>query len=231
MLEPLESEPFRTYVSVIAWTIGFGSHGLIYLLSIVGILLRPLSRILWDLSRRQPSSLPASAAVWCVRQFVVFIYPWLHLGGKTPSGIARTPFRPSRLLLIHMLWLTSSVGFWVGHSLYLSVIALNDLFPDIVGLKANLIYGARVPVWMADTILAVYASVFALLMSWIWLGSLRRSLAHFRHMNSVGNGDYINAAGHYLAPFQKATGWAFASLPIYIGLGVVGFLTAPWFQG
>ena len=61
------------------------SHGLTYLLSIVGLLLRPFSQTLWDFSRREPSSLLASA--------VVFLYPWLHLWGKPPL----CPCPPPRL--------------------------------------------------------------------------------------------------------------------------------------
>ena len=208
MLEPLESEPFRTYVSVTVWTILLGSHGVIYLLRMVGLMVRPF----W----RHP---------------VAFLYPWVRLLSESPSDISKTPFRPSKLLLIHMLWLTSSVGLWVGHSLYFSVLALNDLFPDIVGLEVTLRHGLRVPLWMAYITLAIYAGVFALWSSLMWIGSMRRSLAHFRHMNSIENGENIDDAGLYLAPFRKATGWAFAALPIYIGLAVVGIFVAPPFQG
>ena len=207
MLEPLQSQPFRTYAAIVVYTIIFGSHGLIYFLSIVGLLLRPFSRNLWNFSSRQPSSLPASAVVWCVRQPVVFLYPWMRLTAETPGDFTRTPFRPSRLLLIHALWLINSVGFWVGITLFHVVSALNEVFPDVVGLKVLMMHGLKVPAWMVFTVLAMYAGVFALWSSLTWLGSLRRSLAHFRHMNSEGNGGDPDDAGHYLAPFRRATGW------------------------
>ena len=194
MLEPLQSEPFQTYAAVVVGTIVLGSHGIIYLLSIVGLLLRPF----W----RQP---------------VAFLYPWVRLSSETPDDIARTPFRPSRLLLIHALWLANSVILWVGMTLYILVIALNELFPDVFGL-AVVQHGLKIPAWIGYIIVAMYTGVFASLSSLMWFGSLRRSLAHFRRMNSVRSGEDLDDAGHYLAPFRKATGWAFATLPIYIGL-------------
>ena len=127
MLEFLESEPFQTYATVVVGTVILGSHGIIYLLSIVGLLLRPFSQTLWDFSYRRRPSLPASS--------VVFLYPWIHLWGKPPRDIARTPFRPSRLLLIHSLWLINSVGLYVGTILYLVVMALAYQFPDISGIE------------------------------------------------------------------------------------------------
>ena len=208
MLEPLESEPFRTYVTATVYTITFGSHGIIYLLSIVGLLLRPF----W----RQP---------------VGFLYPWVRLSAKTPHDISRTPFSPSSLLLIHMLWLTSSVGLWVGYSLYVSVLALNTLFPDTVGLEVQMRHGLRVPLWMAHAILAMYAGVFASWSSWMWVRSLRLSLAHYRRINGVRDGGGLVDPGHYFAPFKRAAVWAYATLPIFIGLIVVGIFVAPPFQG
>ena len=97
------------------------------------------------------------------------------------------------------------------------VSALNELFPDVIGLNATQ-HGVKIPAWIGATIAAMYAGAFASWSSLMWFGSLRRSLAHFRHMNSVRDGGGIDDAGHYLAPFRKATGWAFATLPIYIGL-------------
>ena len=204
MLEPLESEPFRTYALIALGSIVGGSHIIIYLLSILGLLLRPF----W----RQP---------------VAFLYPWVRLTAETPDDITRTPFRPSRLLLIHTLWLSSSVGLWVGITLFLVVSAVAELFPDVIGLNATQ-HGVKIPAWIGATIAAMYAGAFASLSSLMWFGSLRRSLAHFRHMHSVGDGGGIDVAEHYLAPFRKATWWAFATLPIYIGLGVLIFIvTAP----
>ena len=208
MLEPLESEPFRTYALIALGSIVGGSHGIIYLLSIVGLLLRPF----W----RQP---------------VAFLYPWVGLSFETHGDITKTSFSFSSLLLIHMLWLTSSVGLWVGLSLYFSVLALNELFPGVVGLEVIMQHGLRVPAWMVSTVLAMYAGVFASVSSLMWLGSLRRFLTNFRRMNSARDGEVIDDAGHYFSPFRKATAWAFATLPIYIGLVVVVVIIAPPFQG
>ena len=66
MLEPLQSEPFQTYALIALGSIVGASHGIIYLLSIVGLLLRPL----W----RQP---------------VAFLYPWVRLTAETPDDITR----------------------------------------------------------------------------------------------------------------------------------------------
>ena len=204
MLEPLQSEPFRTYALIALGSIVGGSHIIIYLLSIVGLLLRPF----W----RQPKA---------------FLYPWVRLYSETLEDVTRTPFRPSRLLLIHTLWLSSSVGLWVGITLFLVVSAVAELFPDVIGLNATQ-HGVKIPAWIGATIAAMYAGAFASWSSLMWFGSLHRSLAHFRHMNSVGDGGGIDVAEHYLAPFRKATWWAFATLPIYIGLGVLIFIvTAP----
>ena len=204
MLEPLQNEPFRTYALIALGSIVGGSHIIIYLLIILGLLLKPF----W----RQP---------------VAFLYPWVRLTAETLEDVTRTPFRPSRLLLIHTLWLSSSVGLWVGITLFLVVSAVAELFPDVIGLNATQ-HGVKIPAWIGATIAAMYAGAFASLSSLMWFGSLRRSLAHFRRMNSVRSGEDIDDAGHYLAPFRKATWWAFATLPIYIGLGVLIFIvTAP----
>ena len=194
MLEPLQSEPMRTYALIALGSIVGGSHIIIYLLSIVGLLLRPL----W----RQP---------------VAFLYPWVRLTAETPDDITRTPLRPSRLLLIHTLWLSSSVGLWVGATLSLVVFTLNELFPDVFGLEAAP-PEMKIPALIGYTVLGMYTGVFAYWSSLMWLGSLRRSLAHFRHMNSVRDDGGIDDTEHYWAPFRKATAWAFATLPIYIGL-------------
>ena len=215
MLE-LQSEPFLTYAAVVVGTVVLGSHGLIYLLSIAGLLLRPFSRTLWDYSSQRPSSLSASA--------VVLLYPWIHLWGKPPRDIARTPFRPSRLLIIHTLWLINSVGLWVGVVLYFIVIAVAVLFPETVGLdiNRNTFWG-----WPQFLLISLYVGIIAAWSSLVWSRSLRRSLAHFRHMNSVENDGSFDAPGHYLTPFRKATKWAFATVPFYIGLVVLVLVTHP----
>ena len=208
MLEPLQSEPFQTYALIALGSIVGASHGIIYLLSIVGLLLRPL----W----RQP---------------VALFYPWVYLF-KTPEGSTRTPFSPSSLLFIHALWLLSSVGLWVGITLFGLVSVLNELFPDVFGLDLFMMWGMRVPAWLGFIISAMYTGVFASLSSWMWLRSLRSSLAHFGRMNGVGNGGgSLDDAGHYLAPFRKATAWASATLPIFIGLIVLDVAMFPPFQG
>ena len=194
MLEPLQSEPMRTYALIALGSIVGGSHGIIYLLSILGLLLRPF----W----RQP---------------VTFLYPWVRLSSETIDDITRTPFRPSRLLLIHTLWLSSSVGLWVGATLSLVVFTLNELLPDVFGLEAAP-HELKIPALIGYTVLGMYTGVFAYWSSLMWFASLRRSLAHFRHMNSVRDDGGIDDTEHYLAPFRKATAWAFATLPIYIGL-------------
>ena len=208
MLEPLQSEPFRAYALITLWSIVGVSNAIIYLLSIVGLLLRPF----W----RQP---------------VAFLYPWVRLSAKTPDDIAGTPLSPSRLFFIHTLWFLSSVGLWVGLTLYLVVSALNELFPDRVGLDVFYMHGMRVSAWIGFTVLAMYTGAFALWSSWMWHLSLRRSLLHFRYMNRVENGGGLDDPGHYLGPFRKATGWAFMTLPIYIGYVVVGIIVFPPFQG
>ena len=228
MLEPLQSEPFQTYAAVVVATVVLGSHVVIYLLSIVGLLLRPFSRILWDFSRRRHSSLAASA--------VVFLYPWIHLWGKPPRDITRTPFRPSKLLLIHTLWFINSVGLWVASTLAALVGALNELFPDVLGLDVYDLHGLKMPAWIGFTVLGMYTGAFALWSSLVWFGSLRRSLAHFKYMNGVEfSGDFDDTghywASHYWAPFRKATKWAFMTLPIYIGLLVLVVLVFPPWQG
>ena len=207
MLEPLQSEPFQTYALIALGSIVGASHGIIYLLSIVGLLLRPL----W----RQP---------------VAFLYPWVRLTAETPDDITRTPFRPSRLLLIHTLWLSSSVGLWVVATLWGIVGALADIFPDVFGIdvtQSSRPYISGFQDWIYFIISAMYTGVFAYWSSLMWFGSLRRSLAHFRYMNSVRDGGGLDDVGHYLAPFRKATGWALPTLPIYIGLLVLTLVFYP----
>ncbi len=195
----------------------FYSHLIVYLLSIVGLPFRPFSRILWDFSSRSPSFLPASAAVWCIRQVVLFLYPWIHLT-KTPKRIAGTPFRPSKLglvytLLIHVLWLTSSIGLWAlfTQATVKEVYAASESDVRVVVL----------------ILMVIYAGVFTAWSALMWLLSLRRSFAHFRYTSSVRDGGDLDDARHYLAPFRKTAVWAFASLPIFFGYAVLGFVSDP----
>lgn len=204
MLEPLQSEPFQTYALATLGAVVGGSHGTIFLLSIVGLLLRPL----W----RQP---------------IALIYPWVWLTAENPDDIARTPLRPSRLLFIHMLWFTSSVGLWVGFTLIWLVRVLNELFPDVFGLDPFFMWGMNVSAWLGLSVEAMYMGAFASWSSWTWVRSLRSSLVHFRRMN----GGDLDDAGHYLAPFRKATAWAYATLPIFIGVVVLDIIMFPPFQG
>lgn len=206
MLGPLESESFRAYVLMWLAVVG-GSHGIIYLLSIVGLLLRPF----W----RRP---------------VAFLYSWVYLF-KSPGGSARTHFSLSGLLLIHALWLLSSVGLWVGVTLSGLVSVLNELFPDLFGLDPFFMWGMRVPAWLGISIETVYVGAFAALSSWMWLRSLRSSLAHFRLTNDIENRGSLDDARHHLAPLRKATAWASATLPILIGLIVLDIVMFPPFQG
>lgn len=208
MLEPLQSEPFLTYAAVGVGTVVLGSHGIIYLLSIVGLLLRPF----WH----QP---------------VAFFYPWVRLTAESPDDIAKTPFKPSRLLLIHALWLVNSVGLWVGYTLYALVGAINEIFPDVVGLDVYDLHGLRMPAWIGFTVLAIYVGMFASLSSWMWVRSLRRSLAHYRRMYDVRDSGSLEDPGHYLAPFRKTAAWAVMTLPISIGLLVLVVLVFPPWQG
>ena len=208
MLEPLQSEPFRTYALIAVGLVVGGSHGVIFLLSIVGLLLRPL----W----RQP---------------IAVFYPWVRLTAENPDDIARTPLRPSRLLFIHMLWFTSSVGLWVGITLFGLVRILNELFPAVFGLDPFVMWGMKVPAWLGFSIEAMYTGAVASLSSWMWARSLRRSLAHYRRMNGIEHGGGVDDAGHYLAPFRKATVWAYATLPIFIGFAVLDIIMFPPFQG
>ena len=207
MLDLLQSESFLSNVLVVLAVVVGGSHGIIYLLSIVGLLLRPF----W----RRP---------------VTLLYPWVFLT-KPLDDIAKTPFRPSNFLLIHALWLTSSVSLWVGFTLYGVVIALNEIIPDVVGLDPHTQWGMRVPAWLGLSIEAMYLGLFASLSSWMWLRSLRSSRAQFRRMNGVkDDGGHVGVV-HYLAPFRKATIWATAALPIFIGLLVLDIVMFPPFQG
>ena len=140
-----------------------------------------------------------------------------------PRDLVRTPFRPSKLLLIHMLWFTSSVGLWVGMSLFLVAHAFATLFPGIAGIDSS--NDRTSP--LAFPVILTYTGSFAVWSSWIWIRSLRRSLASFRHANNVGNSGGSDDPGHYLAPFKSATRWAFGTPPIYIGLAVLGFFFFP----
>lgn len=194
------------------------SHGIIYVLSIVGLLLIPFSRILWDFSSQRPSSLSASIVVWCLRRAVLFLYPWIHLWGKPPSDITRTPFGPTTFslvytLLVHILWLTSSVGFWTYVALYSIVQLLTEGFVD--NRPALVIF------------IMIYLGVFAASSLLMWLLSLRGSLVHLWRMNSARDGGDLDDARHYLAPFRKATVWAFVSLPIFFGWIVLAFAADP----
>lgn len=151
--------------------------------------------------------------------------------GQSPSDITGTHYRPSKLLLIHALWLMSSVVIWVGVTLFTLDIALNELFPDLVGIEDYGTYGMRVSAPIGYTILAVYSGASATWTSWMWIRSLHRSLAHFRCMNGVRDGGVIDDSGHHLAPFRKATGWAIATWPLLLGYGVLTFVMFPPFQG
>ncbi len=197
--------------------VAFFSYVIIYLLSFVGLLLRALQTS-WDFScRRQPSSMPASAVVWFIRQSVLFLYPWIHLT-KTPGDVAGTPFRPSRLwlvytLLIHVLWLTSSAGFWTYAALY-----------EVVDFRTEGYSDNRPGVVI---FIMIYLGVFAASSALMWLLSLLRSLVHLRRMNSVRDGGDLDDARHYLAPFRKTAVWAFASLPILFGWIVLASIADP----
>ena len=212
-------------VETISLPVALYSHLVVYLLSIVGLPFRPFSRILWDFSSRRPSFLPASAAVWCIRQVVLFLYPWIHLT-NTPERIAGTPFRPSRLwlvytLLIHVLWLTSSIGLWA----LFTQASVKQVLPYVSPAFGPITDPEdRVVVLI---LIVIYAGVFAASSALMWLLSLRRSLAHLRRMNSVRDGGDLDNARHYLAPFRKATVWAFASLPIFVGYAVLSLASDP----
>ena len=139
--------------------------------------------------------------------------------GKPPGDVAGTPFGPSKsllvyILLIHTLWLTSSVGFWTYAALYLVVQVLTEGFVD--NRPAVIIF------------IMIYLGVFAAWSALMWLLSLRRSLADFRHMNSVRDGGDLDDAGYYFAPFRKTAAWAFASLPIFFVFVVLSFLADPF---
>ena len=215
MLSPVET----TFVLV-----SFYSHVIVYVLSIVG-LFRPFSQILWDFSSQRPSFLPASAFVWCIRQVVLFLYPWIHLT-KAPERIAGTSFRPSWLwlvntLLIHVLWLTSFIGLWALLTQASVKVALPYISPAFGPITDPEV---RVVVLI---LMVIYAGVFTAWSSLMWLLSLRRSLAHFRYISSVRDGGDPDDARHYLAPFRKATVWAFATLPIFFGYVVLGLTSDP----
>ena len=204
-----------------------GSHGLIYLLSIVGMLLRPFSRLLLGFSVREPSSLPASIVMWCVRNLAVLLYPWMHLWTPSPSDIARTPFRPSKLLLIHSLWLFSSVGLWVGFILYLAVLALAYLFRNVLEIDPRTYDTNTHPA--GTVVIFLYLAVFAAWSSWVWIRSLHRSRVHYESVTSVDKAGGRDDAGHYLSPFRNATVWAFATLPIMLGGAILAL--AAWDPG
>ena len=197
--------------------IAFFSYVIIYLLSFVGLLLRALQTSYFS-CRRQPSSMPASAVVWCLRRTVLFLYPWIYLWDKPPPDITRTPFGSTTFslvytLLIHMLWLTSSVGFWTYAALYsLAQFRAEGFVDNRPGLVIFVM---------------IYLGVFAASSSLMWLLSLRGSLVHLWRMNSVRDGGASDDARHYLAPFRKTTVWAFASLPILFGLIVLAFAADP----
>ncbi len=202
------------------------SYVIIYLLSFVGLLIRALQTS-WDFScRRQPSSMPASAVVWCLRRAVLFLYPWIYPWDKSPGDVAGTPFRSPKSLLIHVLlvhtlWLTSSVGLWALFTLA----AVKEVLPFISPAFGPITEPEfRVVVLI---LMVIYAGVFAASSALMWLLSLRRSLSHFRYMNSVRDGGDLDDARHYLAPFRKTAIWAFASLPIFFVYVVLAFAAAP----
>ena len=201
MLAPLESEPFQTYAVVAVGTIVLGSHGTIFLLNVLGLLLKPF----W----RQPAA---------------FLYPWVYLWGEPPSDIASTPFRPSRLLLIHALWLCNSVGLWVVFALETAAALLAALINAMFGID----FRANSASPLSVLVIFAYSACFAVWSSWMWSDSLRRSLASFRYANVVENSGSSDDPAHYLAPFRKATWWALATLPIYIGWGVLSFFLLSW---
>ncbi len=207
MLLSLLNETLLTYALVMFFIIFFGSHTIIFLLSMVGLLLRPFSR--------QP---------------VALLYPWVRLSAENPDDISETPFRPSRLLLVHTLWFMSSVVVWVGLTLICLDIVLNELFPSLVDIEDYSVYGMRVSASIGYTILAMYASVFALWSSRMWVRSLSQSLAYYRRMNGVRDGG-LDDPGHYLAPFRKTSKWAIATWPLLFGFGVLAFTMFPPFQG
>ena len=205
----------------------FFSHLIVYLLSFVGLLIRALQTSYDFLCRRQPSSMPASAVVWCLRRTVLFLYPWIYLWDKPPPDITRTPFRSPKSLLIHVLlvhtlWLTSSVGLWA-----LSTLAsVKEVLPFISPAFGPITDPEfRVVVLI---LMVIYAGVFAASSSLMWLLSLGGSLVHLRRMNSVRDGGDLDDARHYLAPFRKATVWAFASLPIFLGYAVLSLASHPY---
>ena len=200
MLAPFESEPFRTYALIVLGSTTGVSHAIIMFLRITGLLLRPF----WQ----QP---------------VALLYPWVYMWGDPPRDLARTPFRPSKLLLIHTLWFTSSVGLWVGLSLIMLGLTFAYLFPGISGIERHRSDGTEVGLPFG-LLLVMWFVIFAVWSSRMWLDSLRRSLAHFRHMKEGGNDGGCDGAEHHLAPFRKSTKWAFATLPIYIGWAALALL-------
>ena len=206
MMGLLESEPIRAYV--LMWlAVVVGAHGIVYLLSLVGLLLRPF----W----RKP---------------VAFLYPWVYLF-KHPGASSRTHLSRSGLLFGHALWLLSSVVLWLVITLSGLVGVLNELFPHVVGLDPFFMWGMRVPAWLGISIQSMYIGAFAALSSWMWLRSLRSSLAHSRRMNDARDGGGLDDARHHVTPFRKATAWASATLPILIGLIVLDVVMFPPFQG
>lgn len=210
-------------VETIFVLVSFYSHVIVYVLSIVGLPFRPFSRILWDFSSQRPSFLPASAVVWCIRQVVLFLYPWIHLT-EAHERIAGTPSRLwlVNTLLIHVLWLTSSIGLWALFTLASVKVVLPYISPAFGPITDP---EDRVVVL---TLMVIYAGVFTAWSSLMWLLSLRRSLAHFfRYTSSGRDGGDLDDARHYLAPFRKATVWAFASLPIFFGYAVLSLTSDP----
>ena len=204
-------------MQLISQLIAFFSYVIIYLLSFVGLLLRALETSYFS-CRRQPSSMPASAVVWCLRRTVLFLYPWVYLWDRPSPDITRTPFGPTTFslvytLLIHMLWLTSSVGFWTYAALDSIVQFLTEGYAD--NRPGVVIF------------IKIYLGVFAASSSLMWLLSLGGSLVHLWRMNSVRDGGASDDARHYLAPFRKATVWAFVSLPILFGWIVLAFVADP----
>ena len=216
MLGWMTSEPFASIAIGTFAAVIVGTHGVLILLAVFGILLKPFA-----------GRLQTSTIVWPLRHLSRLLFPWIYLCGESPAAISETPFRPSRLLLIHALWLFSSVGLWTAGTLFHIGAVFAALFPDVLGITVrhnNLTSGEMAAGY---AILAFSFGIFAVWSFTVWLRSLRRSSDHFQYVRNVENHVRVDDPDQYLAPFKRATLWSFASLPIYFVIAVLSLALFP----
>ena len=220
-------EPFETIISVTVLSICLGAHGLIIVLSIVGLLCKPIAGSLHTLLKMQFSSVLLSRVLWLPQQLANILFPWIYICGDSPDSIEETPFTPSRLLMIHTVWALSSVGLWVGATIFYTSVVLVALWQNVLGTSIQHIFMSNADVSDIYIIMVLYFGLFAILSFRVWARSVRSALDHYQYVSNLENAAFIDDTDHYLSPFRNATLWAFMTPPIGIGGAILALALLP----